>query len=202
MVLSALYKFKKSVLLFLAVASGVVYAPYVQAQDMTIEESYQMRGKERIKFDIIQSSIPPEEADYLDHLFLVTDLAFKERMEMLRYFHYNKSQKYIHDYLDNIDKFIESFNKETAPTEHLKKAEKYIISALRDHQNFFTKWHNTKGSPTAYSKTRNHMNDDEYVLKSHRKIVDAYVLINLAYPDETSYNQKAIYQHLCALDFI
>tara|TARA_B100001989_G_scaffold240553_1_gene205717 strand:+ start:310 stop:918 length:609 start_codon:yes stop_codon:yes gene_type:complete len=194
---------KKSFLLFCSLAIIGLGTPHVSFADdkMTIEESYSVLDKERIPFDREYTTIPAEEVQYLEHLFFITDLAFRERMEMMRHFHFKKSDLYIDSYLNNIDEFIASFDKKPAPTNHLRKVEIDVISALRNHKNFFIKWHNAKGT-SAYSRLQETYHQDHYVQKSHKQLLDAYLMLSTLYPDETEHNRQAFYQHLCALDFI
>ena len=73
-----------------------------QASEMTVAEAYIAQNHQRTQFDQSRAKMNEADAKYLDHFFFVSDLAFRERMVMLRYFRAGQDDKYIATYNDEI----------------------------------------------------------------------------------------------------
>ncbi len=172
-----------------------------QAADMTIDQAYKSIPHGRTQFDQSRATMSAVESKYIDHLFFATDLAMRERVVMLRYFEYKNTAQYIEQYNKEIGNLLASFDLTKAPTKNLAQVEKLVIEAIREQQAFFNKRHkNNDAIPkrAMYSTYRNYT----LVQSSHRKLIQAYMLLKKAYPREGGHNKKAFFDHLCALDFI
>lgn len=171
-------------------------------KEFTVEEAYEFFDRERTPYDKSQSPIPENEARYLDHLFYVSDMATQARVNMMQHYFAGTTahKKQLPNYLKIIEEIIESFALSRAPTEDLKQVETLFLSALSEQRDFFVHWSKTKGN--AFTDLRKNFHKNERVQSSHFKLQRAYTQLMLIYPNETPHNQKAFYDHLCALDFI
>lgn len=185
---------------FCMVAVSLVHYP-LSAAEMSVENAYKRLGHQQTPFKKSQARMTNAEKNYLDHLFFVTDLAFSERMTMLNYFNQGKDAAYIDKYNEEIKNLLASFELVKAPNRNLEQIEDIIIDAIKDQKNFFNVWHEYAGTPT-YGNLQKNYAQNPYVQSSHKKLIKAYMLLKQAYPNEGQHNQKAFYDHLCALDFI
>lgn len=172
----------------------------VNAKDFTVSDAYKALPHKQTTFNQSIAVMSEKEAKYLDHLFFVTDLAFRERMMMLRLSQVGKGKKYIKKYNKQIENVIGSFDLTIAPTKSLKTVEGIIISAIRDQQAFFNE---LSRASEAHAKN-NAVNYAAHpsVQSSHKKLLQAYQIIKQTYPNEPPHNQASFFDHLCALDFI
>ncbi|MGH1402738.1 MAG: hypothetical protein ACRBDL_00690 [Alphaproteobacteria bacterium] len=172
-----------------------------QASDITIDEAYRSIPHGRTQFDQSRATMSEEEKKYIDHLFFATDLAMRERVVMLRYFEEKKSASYIEQYNKEIGNILASFDLVRAPTKTLLQVEKLVLESVREQQAFFNKrYKNNDAIPKrAMYSTYKHYT---LVQSSHKKLIQAYMLLKKTYPREQRHNQKAFFDHLCALDFI
>lgn len=172
-----------------------------QAEGMTIEEAYREQNHQRTQFDLNTAKMSEAEAKYLDHLFFVTDVAFRERMMMLRHFRAGTDNRYITEYNKEINNAIASFTFIKAPTRILTKVEVLVITSIQEQKSLFNKWHNARGTALYKNLNRNYTSH-ELVQKSHKHLIQAYGLLKGKYRSENKHNQQSFYDHLCALDFI
>lgn len=173
----------------------------VHAAEMTIDEAYRALNHKRTQFNKAEARMSKAESEYLDHVFFVTDLAFRERMVMLRYFKAGRSSDYIETYNTQINDLLGSFELIKAPEKNLKKVEKLILDSIREQQAFFNQWHKAKGTPYYTSLAKNYTSH-RLVQSSHMKLLQAYGLLKAQYNKEGAHNQQSFYDHLCVLDFI
>lgn len=171
-------------------------------KEFTVEEAYEFFDRERTPYDKTQSPIPENEAAYLDHFFYVSDMAMQARVNMMQYYFAGTSahKKQLPNYLKVIEEIGESFRISRAPTADLKQVEDLFLAALGEQRDFFIQWSNARGP--AFTSLRKNFQNHELVQSSHFKLQRAYTQLMLIYPNETAHNQKAFYDHLCALDFI
>lgn len=178
----------------------LLLATPVMATEMSIKQAYVALGHKQKTFDARQTTLSPQEAKYLDHIFYATDLAFRERMVMLKYFRQDKSASYIETYNKEINNVLVGFSLMNPPNKKLKKVENIIIEAVRDQQKFFNQLHAL--TPSDRKALLNSLARDRLVQSSHQKLISAYSLLIQNYPNESQHNRQAFYEHLCALDFI
>ena len=170
-------------------------------EEMTISQAYKAIPHSRTQYNPEISPVSDREKKYLDHLFFVTDLALQKRIMMLRHFKATSDHRYIKTYNQEIDNILASFKLIPAPTKELRKIEDEIVVAINQQKKFFNTWHEARDTPLYRELHRNHTGD-AWVQKSHQTLIRAYMLLKKAYPNEAQHNQKAFFDHLCALDFI
>ncbi len=168
-------------------------------KNYSIKEAYDFFGKERTPFDAKKSNLPAKDVKYLRHLFFVTDLAFRARVNMMQYFFSGTYKDHIDDYNEEVDNIIGSFSLINAPSVEMGEVEKMLIRAIRDQQDFFKEWAALNNSQYALWQTT--YKDHLLVKASHIKLKRAYDMLINNYPNESEYNQKAFHDHLSALDF-
>ncbi len=168
---------------------------------MSVSQAYRVLKHNQTKFNSAIAQMSAEEIRYLDHLFFVTDLAFRERMVMLQAFKSGKDTKYIDQYNKEIANLLGSFSLIEPPTSNLINVETLIISAINEQREFFNIWHKSRGT-SQYSNLQKNFISNKNVQSSHRKLLQAYSLLKQHYPKEGSHNQQSFFDHLCALDFI
>jgi hypothetical protein len=176
----------------------VLVSTPVLAEEMTIEQAYQAIPHERTPYNAQQSTSPAADAKYLDHLFFVTDMAMRARVQTLIMFHANKPEA-LEKYVSDVGTLLASFEMVQTPA-HLKEVQELVVSAIKDQQAFFESWADTK--PPLYDSIKQSYGSNPAVISAHQKLIKAYSLLKQAYPGETQHNTKAFFDHLCALDFI
>ncbi len=205
--------FARTVLVIFFVGLSVSFSAPATAQDKdeeeylkhpkeyTIQESYDFFSRERTKFAPEKSKLTPQDVKYLEHLFFVTDLAFKARVNMMQYFFTGMKahKKYLPEYVKKIEEVIQSFSLIEAPSEEIKKVQEILVQALEEQRDFFKEWSDLKGG--TFVRMRDKYKDQFLVQSSHMKLQKVYTELMLIYPDEDPYNHKAFYNHLAALDF-
>ncbi len=171
------------------------------AADMSVEQAYKTLNHKQTTFDKNRAGMRDEEAKYLDHLFFVSDLAFRERMVMLGYFKKRKDDQYIDDYNKQIGDLLASFALIKAPNRNLQQIETLLKNAITEQKQFFNEWSKARGS-SYYDQLQRNYSSHRLVQSSHNKLVQTYMMLKRSYPRETAHNQQSFYDHLCALDFL
>lgn len=184
--------------LILCLCFGSVNA---HAEDMTISQAYRALSHQRTQFNVSHAKMSAPETKYLEHLFFVTDLAFRERMVMLRAFHAGKDHRYIEIYNKEIGNLLGSFEFIDPPNRALEQVEKLVIESINEQRGFFNIWHKARGTPQ-YKNWQKNIASHKYVQSSHQKLIQAYGVLKQNYPKEMPHNQQSFYDHLCALDFL
>ncbi len=186
---------------FLFILSFLVLGCFpVNAQEMSIDEAYRMIPHKQTPFDPKQSRIKAADSKYLDHYFFVSDMAMRARVMTLRYFYGQNFGMDLERYNKEINDLVASFALIPTPR-HLQAVEKTLISAIKDQQMFFNEWEKVRGTPKFENLKKNYRNNRQ-VQSSHKKLLQAYGMLKKIYPRESSHNQTAFFDHLCALDFI
>lgn len=172
------------------------------AEGMSVAQAYKMQRSKQTTFDKSIAKMDAEDSKYLDHLFFVTDLAFRERMMMLSLFQSYKDDMYIDKYNEEIGSLLASFEFIKPPTRNLQNVQDMVISAILDQQDFFNEWHKAKQGTSYYNKLIKDYARHPKVQSSHQKLLRAYGMLKSTYPAEGRHNMQSFYDHLCALDFI
>ena len=179
----------------------VIGSTVAPAQEMSVAEAYKVQRHKQTTFNKKNANMSKLEAEYLDHLFFVTDMAFRERMVMLQYFGQRKDVQYIDHYNKEIGNLLASFELIKAPGRTLPHVEKLVEGAIIDQKKFFNEWHDAYGTDYYDNISRSHTSH-QLVQSAHKKLIQSYGLLKQAYPREAAHNQQSFYDHLCALDFI
>ena len=189
------------VIVFILVMGGCFIAPPIRAEDMTISQAYRALPHQRTQFNASHAKMSAQESKYLDHLFFVTDLAFRERMVMLRAFQGGQDHRYIEAYNKEIGNLLGSFEFIDPPNRALGQVEKLIIESVSEQREFFNIWYKARGT-SQYKQLQKNVASHKYVQSSHQKLIQAYGVLKQNYPQEMPHNQQSFYDHLCALDFL
>jgi len=162
-------------LCFLACGSNfAVASDSIAMTQLTIEEAYQAIPHRRTEYSASTSLQPSAVSDYLEDLFKATDLALIERINGLNDAYDSKRYQYRIDQLKAID-----------PPKEVDAAHQLIVAAVNEHKQYFN----------------NAKRETGLIRSSHTKLIQAYKLLMNKLPD-TQDNQRAYFDHLCALDFI
>jgi len=171
------------------------------AQEMSVKEAYQTLRHQQTTFKRSIASMSERESKYLEHLFFVTDMAFRERMVMLQYFGKRKDGDYIHKYNDQIGELMAGLALVQPPNSRLAQVTKLIKEAITEQKTFYNEWHNARGS-ARYDALHKNYTSHRLVQSSHGKLIQAYNVLRQTYPREAQHNTQSFFDHLCALDFI
>ena len=171
------------------------------AADMSVEQAYKALNHKQTTFNKNRASMNETESKYLDHLFFVSDLAFRERMVMLKYFKSKKDDQYIDEYNKQVGDLLASFALIKAPNRNLQQIETLLKGAITEQKQFFNEWNKARGN-SHYDQLQRNYSSHKLVQNSHNKLIQAYSMLKRSYPRETSHNQQSFYDHLCALDFL
>ena len=189
------------VIVFIFVILGCFIASPMRAEDMTVSQAYQALPHQRTQFSVSYAKMSKKESRYLDHLFFVTDLAFRERMMMMHAFRAGTGAAYIKVYNTEISNLLGSFEFIDPPTELLEQVENLVVGSINEQREFFNIWDNARGTEK-YKKFQKNVASHKYVQSSHQKLIQAYSTLQQTYTQEMPHNQQSFYDHLCALDFL
>ncbi len=188
--------------LFILGCMALLLSPIsAHAEGMSVAQAYKALRHQQTTFDRSVAQMSAEDAKYLDHLFFVTDMAFRERMMMLSYFKSKKDARYIEKYNKEIGNLLASFEFIQPPTRTLQKVQDIVLSAITDQRSFFNEWHKARGTQKYNNLMSNYARDSK-VQSSHKKLIKAYGVLKATYPREGRHNMQSFFDHLCALDFI
>lgn len=185
---------------FVIVGAALLCAIPSYADGLTVGGAYKALNHKQTTFDKKASLLGADEVKYLDHLFFVTDLVFRERMLMLRYAQAHETGHYIESYNKEIDSLLASFEFITPPSHVLKQVQDLIIASIKEQQALFNQWHNA--SEAKARALRQSYASHQLVQASHMKLMQAYQLLKSTFGNESAHNQQSFYDHLCVLDFI
>jgi hypothetical protein len=93
----------------------------------------------------------------------------------------------------NYEQLIANIGALSAP-DRLEPVKRLVGTAIEEQARYF--------SSLDQSKKLSFNARDKLVQSSHAKLVNAYNLLMAQYPQESAHNNKAFFDHLCALDFI
>jgi len=171
------------------------------AADMSVEQAYKALNHKQTTFNKNRASMNETESKYLDHLFFVSDLAFRERMVMLKYFKSKKDDQYIDEYNKQVGDLLASFALIKAPNRNLQQIEILLKGAITEQKQFFNEWNKARGN-SHYDQLQRNYSSHKLVQSSHNKLVQTYMMLKRSYPRESAHNQQSFYDHMCALDFL
>jgi hypothetical protein len=164
---------------------------------MSIEDAYKAIPKEQTPYDANNSPLSAPDAQYLAAFFMTLDYAVALRVELLN--------AMLNDQFYDIEYFQQAYvgiiqDLQSMPTPHKHyETQRLVLEALQEQWAFFEEWHYADYQMKSIYRS---YNNQPKVKSSSRKLIMAYNLFLQAYPNETQWNKKAFYNHLCALDFI
>ncbi len=167
------------------------------ASSMTVEEAYEAIPHRQTTFDINYSLMSSKEAEYLNKLFKLVDLAIVERVQTLYWFQTDGKQgkDYMH-YQRQFYNIISNLNSLEVP-ENLQVVHNLITQSIESQNKFFKDWNNTINSGEEFLFESDHPS----IMKSHQELIEAYNALMTMYPNENTQIKQAFYDHLCVLDF-
>jgi hypothetical protein len=158
------------------------------SQVMTIEQAYQSIPHGRTPFAPDQAGgMTPAEAQAVGALFYWSDLAVVERVTQV-----NAIQKGQAFSSENYGVILSQINALGVP-EKLAAPKQLIVAAIQDQKAYF-EGHGRQSQSVA--------SQDPLIQSSHQKLLSAYSQLMQLYPQASESNTKAIFDRLCALDFI
>jgi hypothetical protein len=158
------------------------------SQVMTIEQAYQSIPHGRTPFAPEQAGgMTPAEAQSIGALFYWSDLAVVERVTQV-----NAIQKGQAFSSENYGVILSQINALGVP-EKLAAPKQLIVAAIQDQKAYF-EGHGRQSQSVA--------SQDPLIQSSHQKLLSAYSQLMQLYPQASEANKKAIFDRLCALDFI
>ena len=170
---------------------------------LSIEEAYRAIPHKQTTFDSASAQMTHDEANYLHEFFSLVDLSMVERVQTLAWFHSNgdRGRPFGH-YRTQISDLLSRMRILKVPNT-LKPVHKLVTEAIREQNGYFENWQHSMDRSEAFkyplgARGPLHKN----VTSSHNKLIQAYQILMKLYPEEIKHNQKAFFDHLCALDFI
>lgn len=158
------------------------------SQVMTIEQAYQSIPHGRTPFAPDQAGgITAAEAQSIGALFYWSDLAVVERVTQM-----NAIQRGQAFSSQNYDLILAQMNLIGAP-ERLVAPKQMIVAAIQDQKAFFAEHARQSQSVSP---------QDPLIQSSHQKLLAVYGQLMQLYPQASESNKKAMFDRLCALDFI
>jgi hypothetical protein len=158
------------------------------SQAMTIEQAYQSIPHGRTPFVPEQAGgMPPAEAQSIGALFYWSDLAVVERVAQM-----NALQRGQAFSSENYDVILSQLNALGVP-EKLVAPKQLVVAAIQDQKAYFE-------GPARQSQSV--ASQDPLIQSSHQKLLSAYGQLMQLYPQASESNKKAMFDRLCALDFI
>ncbi len=160
-------------------------------QGMGVDEAYRAIPHERTQFLRQRAHMPDAEADYLDNLFALVDLAVVERVQTQRWMQSGGRRG---EDRANHGAILREL-KDLAVPDRLIAVHRLVVEAIGEQHDYFELWRSNQG-------VNRFDHRHPLIQGSHRKLIDVYNRLIRLYPSENGHNKKAFYDHLCALDFI
>jgi hypothetical protein len=170
-------------LLCLATAAQAEEAGKI-AQTMSVDEAYKAIPHNKTRFDPSTAGMEKDEKAFLDTFFGLSDLAVAERVETQAALSTKRPMT------DNYDEILRRLKSLVVPGK-LKTAHRLVTEAVEEQRQYLV----TLKDGAAFDANA------PLVESSHQKLVQAYGELMRAYPAENAHNQRAFFDHLCALDF-
>ena len=170
---------------------------------MSIEEAYRAIPHKQTTFDPASAKMTHDEASFLHEFFSLVDLTMVERVQTLGWFHSNgaRGRPFGH-YRMQITDLLSRMENLKVPAS-LKPVHKLVTEAIGEQKGYFENWQQSMDrSETFKYPPGARMPRHKNVSSSHHKLIQAYNRLMKLYPEEIKHNQKAFFDHLCALDFI
>jgi hypothetical protein len=157
---------------------------------LSVAAAYQAIPHQRTTFRPDIAAMPAGEVRYFERLFELTDIAMVERVQTLQWFQTRgaKGAK-----AHNYEQILARFNALPTPS-HLAPVHGLIRQAITEQRQYFSSVDN--------GRTFRFDANASLVQNSHNKLVKAYKLLMVQFPNEHEHNRTAFFDHLCALDFI
>jgi hypothetical protein len=159
------------------------------SQGYSVGRAYELIPHGRTVFDYHQANMAEGERTYLHQIFQLVDYAVIERVQTMRAL----GGVRIED-PRNYAELMRNVQLLKVPAS-LEKFHRILMEAIYAQMMYFEAWR-------ASGKRGYYKSSDSLVQASHQKLLAAYSVLMRGFPDEGPHNQKAFFDHLCALDFI
>jgi len=174
---------------------SIAAALALPAGAMTADEAYSAIPHRRTPYEAPKSTVPPEKAQELGRLFMLTDEGVILRVQGMRA-QRERNTAEVRSVLERYDALIaklaaEKFGAEVAPARDL------IVDGVRMHRKYLA-----SRPAGGMSFVRNELTAAPDVTQASRKLIGAYQLLMAKFPKEAAHNKTAFYDHLCALDYL
>ncbi len=187
----------RACLLIIFISLCTTTLSFADSLTLSVEEAYALIPHKQTRYDHRTSPIDKNQKTYFHQLFSLTDFAVIVRVELLQKMYHQKPYN-IQEY-ERIYESILSKIDRLEPASHLKGAQILVKHAIEDQRKFFMKWHHAeKSAKQDYKRYSSH----PLVARSSSNLKVAYGIYMQSYPQESSSNKQAFFDHLCALDFI
>lgn len=159
----------------------------LKKQSYSVPGAYGLIPHGRTKFRSKEAQMSIAEAEYLKHIFHISDQIVVERVD-LQIKHRQEKPIDLHNYTV----LIHALNDLDAP-KNLDDIKTLILNSAIEQRSYFMELKKTGNSFDARSSL---------VKTSSLALRKAYGMLMKQYPEETQHNIKAFFDHLCAMDFI
>ncbi len=169
---------------------------------MTVEEAYRAIPHRYTAFDTKSAKMHSKEAACLESFFRLVNLAIVERVQTLTWFQSSGKQgSSFQDYRKRVGALITQFAVLPVP-KNLEEARRQVIEAIKDQRTYFEEWEQAMTKRERFKYALGAGPRHPRVLASSQKLQQAYAQLMQLFPREDARNQRAFFDHLCALDFI
>jgi len=179
-------------LAFLLILSSVACAG-----ELGVEDAYQAIPHRRTPFEVTTSTLSTSESEALKRLFELTDRGVVVRVQGLQAQHAADVVA-----LERVSSGYSSLTYALATLAvpaTIENAKAHILQSVQLHQHHFEVALNRQRS-NAEASAKFQRSDEIVQASSH--LHSAYGLLMKSFPDESSRNRQAFFDHLCALDFL
>lgn len=147
------------------------------------------------------SSLLSANAKMIEQILNLSDLALVERVQAADWLiSGGRRGRNFTTYEKNIKSIIARLEAAESAGE-LEAPKRLILEAIGLQRDFLVEQYNAAYSSKSYRWPAG-FRDDPRVQSAHQKLLEAYNLLNKAYPGEVEHNRKAFFDHLCALDYL
>lgn len=160
-------------------------------QSMSVAKAYLAIPHNQVTYRADGSTLKRDEAAYLEDTFFLVDRAVVERVTLLQSLQRNDRQKRS---LDNYNQILKRLIASSVPR-GMEFFHQQIIAAIQEEKQYFRGF---QESSSVFTLNR----WDPLLLRPHRRLVASYEFLMSQYPQETTKNRQAFFEHLCALDFL
>ena len=189
-------------IVYAIVAALVFLSVPADAQADPVAEAYRAIPHNQTTYSAGISSLPSSKAKMIEKILSLSDQALVERIKAGEWLiSGGKRGRNFTSYEQNIRSILTSLAAAETTTE-LEQPKTLIIEAIEAQRTFLVTEYNTAYAKKSAYRWPAGFRDDPNIQTAHQKLIQAYQLLHSTYPEEAEQNQKAFFDHLCALDYI
>jgi len=180
-------------MMVLLLVSAAVSSVPSDGWTLSVEEAYRAIPHRRTMFDPAAAQMDAAERAFLVELFALVDRAVTARVEQLVAL---QARRAISD--TAYDDILGGLKRLDIPP-RLRHIQQLVVDAILEQRTFLAQWraHVERGDRAAPA-----IAGDPLVDSSSQKLRAAYDELMALYPQEPPQNWKALFDYLCALDFV